>query len=1090
MTRASKILPPSIPRWSIARPALEELLDESLSRRLTTVVAGAGFGKSTLLARWGAGVRCAWYTIDAADASLATITPGLIEALRAQVPDLPADLTGQTGGAAAAPGQARSWAESFASHLSESLQERLTADLVLVVDDLQELHPDSPAARLIEGLCRHAPELFHLILSSRSEPPFPIERLRGRGQVLSVEPAMLAFSIEEVEELLDASVGDGSAALAGPLHEMTGGWPAALRLAVEALRSAAPDRRELVLEDLRRPGGALFDYLAEEVLAREPGPVRDLLRRMAPFGRFTIELCEALGLRGADKTLAELVRRGLFVQTQGGQGPWFTLHALVREFVLGSWPFSERELRTLRRRAATWFESRGHLEEALQSLGAASAPRAIAGLLAKRGTEMVASGAVESIIRLAEGLPPRLRDQRIEELLGEAYAVRGDAARALECFHRAAGDSEQLPPGLAWRMGLMHHERGEHEEAMNVFERGRVDGSLPAEEALLLAANASTHLLTGDVESSQKLTARALASAEASADPRALAATHAALMLQASGRSPQAADIHYRSALQWAERAHDVLLCVRIRTNHASHLDDEGAYEEALEELEVAIRQAELAGYTERLALALNNRATSRFHLGHLEEAIADFKTSKALYERAGSIRACWPIMNMGVVFRERGDLALARSALEEALSLARKSEDAQGLIGVQADLARIVVAEDPDEAGRLASSAVAISRSWGGLVAALVAAGWVALARGEREIAERYADEATREARARRNRPGLAEALELEVLASPEPARQTRGLEEAIAIWREIKNPLAEARAELALARLSPGSASRTLEERALRRLQVLGVRPEAAAAAAGLLACVPHEESPPIAIWTLGGFRVLRSGQPVPASDWQSKKARDLVKILLARRGRPTPRDVLMDALWPEEDARRLANRLSVALATARAVLDPDRRFPSEHFIGGDDSALWLDLTHLPVDVERFLAETSAGFALQRGGQTADAREVLAAAEAKYTGDFLEEDLYEDWAAPLREEARATYTAVAHALAQAASQAGDRDAAIRYRLRILQRDPYDEEAHLGLVSMLAAAGRHGEARRSYRTYVSQMEDLGVEPAPFPHAA
>ncbi|MCI0547601.1 MAG: bacterial transcriptional activator domain-containing protein, partial [Candidatus Rokubacteria bacterium] len=111
------------------------------------------------------------------------------------------------------------------------------------------------------------------------------------------------------------------------------------------------------------------------------------------------------------------------------------------------------------------------------------------------------------------------------------------------------------------------------------------------------------------------------------------------------------------------------------------------------------------------------------------------------------------------------------------------------------------------------------------------------------------------------------------------------------------------------------------------------------------------------------------------------------------------------------------------------------------------------------------------------------------LSAAEARYTGDFLEEDLYADWSASLREEARATYVSVARALAKLAAGAGDRDAEIRLRLRILERDPYDEDAHLGLVAALASSGRHGESRRSYATYVSKMEELGVEPAAFPTA-
>ena len=113
-----------------------------------------------------------------------------------------------------------------------------------------------------------------------------------------------------------------------------------------------------------------------------------------------------------------------------------------------------------------------------------------------------------------------------------------------------------------------------------------------------------------------------------------------------------------------------------------------------------------------------------------------------------------------------------------------------------------------------------------------------------------------------------------------------------------------------------------------------------------------------------------------------------------------------------------------------------------------------------------------------------------MLRAAEDLYAGDFLEEDTYEDWAGPLREEARAAYISVARALALASTASGDHDGAVRLFLRILERDPDDEEAHLGLVSTLVAAGRHGEARRRYRTYTSRMDEIAVEAAPYPRGS
>jgi DNA-binding SARP family transcriptional activator len=245
--------------------------------------------------------------------------------------------------------------------------------------------------------------------------------------------------------------------------------------------------------------------------------------------------------------------------------------------------------------------------------------------------------------------------------------------------------------------------------------------------------------------------------------------------------------------------------------------------------------------------------------------------------------------------------------------------------------------------------------------------------------------------------------------------------------------------------------------------------------------------EQEAGLAIRSLGAFRVFRAGDLVPLSAWQSKKARTLLKLLVARRGRATTREYLMEALWPEEDPEAVTRRLSVALATVRAVLDPEKRHPPDHFVIGDKDAVRLDLATLPVDVETFLAAAAQGLARYGEGDTGEAEVKLAAAERAYEGDFLEEDAYEDWATPLREEARTTYISILRALATLAETTQRPEDAIRRYLRILEVDPWDEGAHLAMVGTMERAGRHGEARRRYGAYTTRMKEIGVPRAPFP---
>ena len=299
--------------------------------------------------------------------------------------------------------------------------------------------------------------------------------------------------------------------------------------------------------------------------------------------------------------------------------------------------------------------------------------------------------------------------------------------------------------------------------------------------------------------------------------------------------------------------------------------------------------------------------------------------------------------------------------------------------------------------------------------------------------------------------------------------------LEEALTIWRDLGAEAAAARTELALARLA---GNRLESERAERELLRLGIG-ETASRAAGILMALGPEEAPPLELQTLGGFRVLRNGIPVSQEAWKSKKARDLLKLLVTRRGRAVSRDEAIEALWPEEDPALTANRLSVALSTLRSVLDPDREWLPSHFVAVSDGVLRLSLENVSLDVDAFFAQAERGLTLARNDRR-EAVAMLEAAEAAYTGDFLEEDRYEDWAAPLRNEARAVYIEVLRALA-AETQLP------RYFLRIIERDAHDEGAHLGLVAAFEAEGAHGEARRAYRTYLSRMQEIGAEPAPFP---
>ncbi len=222
------------------------------------------------------------------------------------------------------------------------------------------------------------------------------------------------------------------------------------------------------------------------------------------------------------------------------------------------------------------------------------------------------------------------------------------------------------------------------------------------------------------------------------------------------------------------------------------------------------------------------------------------------------------------------------------------------------------------------------------------------------------------------------------------------------------------------------------------------------------------PASEPSTVRIVTLGRFAVEIDGEEVPTSVWGSRRARQLCKRLVAARGWPVTRDELIDILWPgESDMTRLGARLSVQLSAVRRLLGGG--------VAADRESVRLDLDNVTTDLEDF-------------HRALDDAAVVAA----YTGEFLPEDVYEDWSAPTRDEARTRFVAAARRLAdRERDMANPLRAAELYR-RIVAVDRFDDHAHRSLVAALAEAGEHGEARRAHAAWAEAMAELDVVVEPF----
>lgn len=1048
----------------IDRLRLHSSLDAAVAHRVCVVTGAAGWGKTMAVTSWSRSAPTVWMRPEGRDRFGSGFAQRLTDSLRSRGPAPAVCLSDPV---------TDKGADEYVDGCCRWLSQTLTDDLVLVIDDLQTSTPDPVAMRILAGLCRGGPDRLHLLLLSRRDLPFSLERLRGRGSLAEVDARDLAFDVDEVSRLLQATVGTHSASLAEQVWQRTGGWPAAASLVMETLRDVKPGRQSSLLPQLMRP----LQYLVEEVIEEEPEPVRQVLHRLAVSSGKGEAAATVTGDDVDPSCVVDLVRRGLVHAVQGHVDRW-SLVAPVQYYFDQQLPPAFRVL--LHRQAARDHLGRGAPADALWHLRASGDHSACASLLVEHGDALVSGGRFDAVLEAAELPAEHLADERIQRVVGQAWQARGQWASAQECFRRAGDAHGELEPALAWRVALVAYGQAQFDEVLVVCARARLAAESTMDEVRVLSLAANASRMVGDYAGCREQAGRAMAAAERCGQPAARASVYLAQAKLAFAEGDQRrADGYSQSAIEAAEAAGDVLQSHWAHMVRACQLAETGQSEAALAHIEGVLQLGESCAERPLRAQALNLRGTMRTHRGLVESALDDLAASRDLAQQLGSGFLAWPLCGLGDIDRMRGRLASARARYEEALALAEPCHDVLALGSALTGLARVRAVDDTAAARELAERALALGEG-ARAVQAWLTRGWITLLEGDREAAAVDAALAADTARARCDNPGLAEALVLTVLAAAQP-RQHRGmLAEAIEILREADRPIEEAQARLVDSRLGRDiGAEAAMAERTVRNYGVhVGTE-----VAAGPLAVLTRF-APSVSIHALGDFRVVRDGETVPKNAWQSRKARDLLKILVARR-RPVPRERLIELLWPGSDPTKAGNRLSVLLTTVREVLQPGAGRSDDGPLVSDGTSVWLDPARVRIDVEEFLTEAAAALDADRGHRH-DVTAQLAAAERMVGGDFLAGDPHSEWAMPLGEEIRATHMAVLRALSAQLRAGRDLDGAVGCTLRLLQHDPYDEQAHLDLVAIQLEAGHPDEAYRRYRIYVQQMAEFGVEPRPF----
>jgi LuxR family maltose regulon positive regulatory protein len=525
-------------------------------------------------------------------------------------------------------------------------------DFALVLDDFHVID-NQPVHSAIAFLLDHLPPRMHLVIASRSDPPLPLARFRGRGESTELRASDLRFTTDEAADFLNDVMGlDLSPGDVAALETRTEGWIAGLQLAALSMQGRADASG--FIRAFAGDDRYVVDYLVEEVLERQPERVRNFLLQTSILDRLSGPLCDAVTGRDDGKAVLEALERGnLFLVPLDDKRHWYRYHHLFADVLrVHSMDELHDRVPTLHRLAAVWFEEHGMAAEAIEQARAAGDHDTVARLLVANVEEFERIGNYASIARWAGSLPAEMVRTRPRLALIHASAALSTESN-LEAARRLTSWAEDAIEGI--------------EEGGGFDPLDDVDGTVVGSDGL--------DALKGEVLALKLQTDRGLAPDEVAA------IANQALELLPPGKHRVRGMIHLINA--------GVQMGLRDLTS-------------ALPNLERGIDEARRAENPLLLACVLEFRGQVSVAMGRLEDGRRSYEESLLVGQNV-SAETNWAWCGthawMAEILLERGDLAGAIDHVTKALELAGKSPMRSYVLYARASAAEVLLAAGDSKA-------------------------------------------------------------------------------------------------------------------------------------------------------------------------------------------------------------------------------------------------------------------------------------------------------------------------------------------------------------------------------------------------------
>ena len=507
----TKIQIPPLPPKTVQRTRLLKILDRGLQPniRLTLLSAPAGYGKTTLLSTWvqDRGFPTAWLSIDESDNDPVRFMSYLLTALESGIPDL--DL----------PSPAE---EQF----SESeIQERILIPLInqmgqsprqtlIVLDDYHFIQNQTVHDRM-GYLIDHLPPQAHILIATRADPPLPITRLRGRGQVNELRMEDLRFQIEETRSFLE-TFADLKLSLADmhTLTHRTEGWISGLQMAAASLRDH--EDKAAFIRDFSGSHHYIMDYLLDEVLRRQTPQIQAFLLNTSVLPRLCGSLCDAvMEVTGetpahSQGILVDLARANLFIVALDAKREWYRYHRLFADLLQARLQrkFPQR-IPSLHRRASQWFEAHVLIDEAVQQALSTHDHGFAADLVERTCQEKFMRSETMTFLHWLQRLPEEEIRKRPKLAIYRAWALLFHGA-PLSTIEAQLDESHEVsgPPGSSLSLqAFITLSQGQIEHGLDLLEEALK--VLPEDEIFLrdfaTFLSIGARIALGDVEGGSRM---------------------------------------------------------------------------------------------------------------------------------------------------------------------------------------------------------------------------------------------------------------------------------------------------------------------------------------------------------------------------------------------------------------------------------------------------------------------------------------------------------------------------------------------------------------------------------------------------------